>query len=84
MMEEAFKDSGKIIKCKEKVYSNGRMEENIKVIMIMIRKVDSEYSPGQMEGNMKETGFKVNKMVLENIHQLLEKLEMEFGRMDKE
>jgi len=32
------------------------MEDNIKVIMIMTRKVDLEYLLGQMEDNMKETG----------------------------
>lgn len=39
--------SGKIIKCMEKVNLDGQMVENMKVIIIMIKKKDTGFSNGK-------------------------------------
>lgn len=44
----------------EKVYIFGKMEEGMKEIILMIKKMDLEYIFGQMVEDMKDNGEMVN------------------------
>ena len=67
----------------------GKMEENMKVCIYLIRKVVMEFINGLMEGNMRDNGIKENKMDMEPISNLIKimynlglKLNMGYGNMD--
>merc|ERR1712146_627240 len=56
--------SGKIIRWKAMVCLYGRMVDDMKDCMLMIRKKEMEIFIGQMDVNMKAVGKMVNNMVL--------------------
>ena len=84
MMEENITVNGNKIKCMEKDILHGKMEEYIKVIILMIRNRDLENSYGQMVANFLVNGLMVNKKV--QVFIIIKKMNksMEFGPMEKE
>ena len=81
LMEDNILEDGLIIICTGKVFILGKMEGNMKEIILMIKKMlylcffffiflkyrDSEYIVGLMAENMKENGKTENKAGKENI-----------------
>lgn len=78
-MGEFIKDHGRIIKCMEKEYINGQMEEYIMVLMWMIKNKGLENISGQMGDNILENGMMVNNMEKESTYYLMERLNLEYG-----
>lgn len=70
-MVNSMKDSGEIIKCMEKVISNGLMEEYTQVTTFKIKNMVLVLSNGPMEKSMKGTGDKVFKMDREKSEDLM-------------
>lgn len=66
LMEECIKENGWIIQCMVKVFIHGMMVEDIKAIIIMIRKKDMANISGQMGNYMMVIGKMENKMEREN------------------
>jgi hypothetical protein len=69
----------------------GKMEENMKVCIYLIRKVVMEFISGLMEGNTKDNGIRGSKMGMEPISNLIKimynrdlKLNMVYGNMEGE
>lgn len=83
-MEENLKGNGKIIICMEKVFTLGRMVENMKEIITWIKNMDLVYIDGQMEEYTRVHGLMGNSMAKEFINCLINKLKKEYGKMAKE
>lgn len=79
-----MKENGLITTCMEKVYTHGKMEENMMVNINMIRNMDLEYMCGQIKEYMKDFGLMASSMEKESIFYLTELLRLEFGRMERE
>jgi len=77
-------DYGSITRWKEVEFSLGLMEEDTKVIMLMIKRKVMVFSTGQMVENMKEDGKMVNNMESEHILVLVEKPNKENGKMERD
>jgi len=56
LTEKNILDNGKIMQCMDMEYINGKMEENIKEIIIWIKNKDTENTLGLMVKYMKECG----------------------------
>ena len=62
-MEEHLKENGKIIKWMDMEFLDGLMVDNIKEIMLMIKKKDMGFIIIQMEGVTKGNGKQVSNTV---------------------
>ena len=79
MMAENMKVNEIKIKCMEKVFLHGRMEEFIMENIIWIKKKDMVYFIGLMAENIEEIGKMENKMVKVFILAKIKLIKFEFG-----
>jgi hypothetical protein len=61
-MEGDMKESGKKTIWKDLVFTNGKMEESMRVNTKTIRNMGMAYTSGQMAGSTMVTGTKANNM----------------------
>ena len=81
-MEEFTKVNGKIINFMEKVYTPGLMVEDMKDSMNMTRSTGMELTTGQTVNAMMVSGWMESSTEKQDILTKMEKLKMEFGRME--
>ncbi len=65
------------------VFLHGQMEEDMKAIMLMIKKRVTEYSIGPTVENMKVAGKMENNMELEHTPQQVERPNKENGKKER-
>jgi hypothetical protein len=61
-MEKFTRDTGNVVKCKEKVKQYGQIKKNMLVIIIMIKKMEKVCLCGLMEKFIKDNGKMVTNM----------------------
>jgi hypothetical protein len=66
-MEDNMRETGKIIKWKDRVFLHGQIIEDTKGLMWMIKRKDMVFFIGLMEEFIKENGKMVNSMEKEYI-----------------
>lgn len=76
--------NGKIIKCMEKAFLNGQMEEFIKANISKTKSMALELSHGQMVDRMQAIGTKAFSMAVEQLEILTEASKKESGKMERE
>ena len=81
-MEEFTKVNGKIINFMEKVYTHGLMVEDMKDSMNMTRSTGMELTTGQTVNAMMVSGWMESSTEKQDILTKMEKVKMEFGRME--
>ena len=81
-MEEFTKVNGKIINFMEKVYTPGLMVEDMKDSMNMTRSTGMELTTGQTVNAMMVSGWMESSTEKQDILTKMEKVKMEFGRME--
>ncbi len=79
-----IKENGKTTKCMARVKPNGRMAENTKANMLMIKNTELEHFIGLMEENIMVHGRMESNMAVENISLFLDKKGLDNGSMEKE
>ena len=73
-----------ITTCTVKVYTLGKMEENMKVNMLKTKKKDMVSIHGLMVDAMKDNGKEENKMDKENIQFQVVKFDMDNGQWEED
>ena len=84
LIRENLKETGNLIKCREKECLLGVMEENMKAIILMIKSKVMEFSLGQMEGSILVAGTMANNMDLVSIYLQKESSNTENGKKGRD
>ena len=77
-------ENGKTINCMEKAYTHGRMEEDMKETMRMIKNMDLDHTIGLMENHTKANGKMGNSMGKLDLQIQREKVNTDYGIMETE
>jgi len=84
LMEESTAVTGKIIKWRVEVFSNGLITDDMRVNTWMIKRKDMEYFSGPMEESMMVSGEMESKMELAHIPQHQVKQRKVNGKRERE